>query len=597
MKPIIYQLVVRYFGNANLTNQADGSIRTNGCGKFNDINSTALRELKTFGATHLWLTGIIRQATLTDYSAVGLPPDHPDIVKGLAGSPYAIRDYFDVCPDYASAPENRMQEFEALVGRVHDAGLQVIMDLVSNHVSRGYDSVIKPGDNLGRNDDTTQFASNQNHFFYLVSPPNQVLHLSKPRGWTPPGVTFDGRFPLEDGSPRRPPKATGNNVTTPNPSESDWYETIKLNYGFNFVTREGSYDPQPRTWGSIDNILAYWQTKGADGFRCDFAHYVPKEAWTFLIMQAKRRQPAYFFAEAYPVSGSGDPVHSQEELLQAGFDAVYHYQSYNALKGIYTDGRLDDYEREMVSQPANMRRHLVNYIENHDERRVASPIVTGQGPGASGFGSAEAGYQLAPLQFLYGCGAAMLLNGQEVGEPGAGAEGFGGEDGRTTIYDYWAMPEFAKWVNGLKYDGADLAASQKALRNFYSALLRLCQHPSVSGDSFWGLRYFNTPSRFSDCPADLYSFARFQSGSGQALLVLANFRVAGCVNGRFRIPKELSASASFSQNVTINLILDRDGEKSVLVGASTADELASIGFSVSIPNQTTQVYSVLPSQP
>jgi glycosidase len=592
MKPVIYQLVVRYFGNTNLTNETNGSIRTNGCGKFDDINVDALRELKNLGATHLWLTGVIRQATLTDYSDIGLPADHPDIVKGIAGSFYAVRDYYDVSPDYATNPANRMQEFEALVQRIHDAGLQAIIDLVPNHVSRGYDSVVRPDENLGNNDDTSLFFSTANHFFYLVSPPNQVLRLSKPDTWNPPDVAFDGLFAKEDGSPGRPPKATGNNVTSPHPSVTDWYETIKLNYGFNFVYQDASYVPQPRTWGSVDAILAYWQVKGIDGFRCDFAHYVPAEAWAFLISQARSRRPAYFFAEAYPFPGSGDPVQSHEDLIHAGFDAVYHYQSYNALKGIYTNGSLDDYDRELLGPTADMRRHYVNYIENHDERRVASPIVNGSGPGDSGFGSAEAGYQLAPLQFLYGSGPAMLFNGQEVGEPGGGVAGFGGDNGRTTIFDYWAMPEFVRWVNGHRYDGAGLSASQQALRHFYAALCRLCRHPAVSGDGFWGLRYFNNPERFGDCPGDLYSYARFAPGSGEALLVVANFRGGAGIDARVRIPGELSAAIGLTQNAAVELVLDRNGEANASVGTWSVSDLATAGFPVSIPNQTSQVYSV-----
>lgn len=443
-KPVIYLLVVRYFGNTILNNKGDGTIVENGCGKFSDINADALKSLRDLGVTHLWLTGCLRQATLTDYSVIGLPADDPDVAKGIAGSFYAVRDYYDVCPDYAINPSARMQEFEALVQRAHAEGLRVIIDFVSNHVSRSYYSARMPQESLGLGDDTTQFFATQNHFFYLISPPNQVLHLSKPSSWNPSGFVFDGCFAPEDGSPGHPPKATGNNSTNPNPSCTDWYDSIKLNYGFNFITQQGFYSPRPRTWGSIDAILAYWQAKGVDGFRCDFAHYVPAEAWTFLIAQARERRSAYFIAEAYSFVGSSDPIHSQEELIQAGFDAVYHYQSYNALKGVYMDGRIDDYDREMVIVSDSLRSHLVNYLENHDERRVASAIVTGPDPGASGFGSAEAGRQLAPLQFLYGSGPVMLLNGQEVGEPGAGVEGFSGEDGRTTIYDYWTMPEFTK---------------------------------------------------------------------------------------------------------------------------------------------------------
>ena len=596
MRPIIYQLVVRYFGNTNPTNHTNGDLRTNGTGKFADITDGALNELKNLGATHLWLTGVLRQATLTDYSGIGLPADHPNVVKGIAGSLYAVRDYYDVCPDYAVDPASRMQEFEALIERVHAQELQVAIDFVSNHVSRGYNSAVRPAQSLGYGDDITQFFSKQNHFFYLVEPPRQVLHLSKPWSWNPPGVVFDGHFAPEDGSPGHPPKATGNNVTRPDPSENDWYETIKLNYGFNFVSQQGDYSPRPRTWDSMNAVLAYWQQKGVDGFRCDFAHYVPAEAWSFLISQARERRPVLFFAEAYPFVGSGDPVQNQEDLIWAGFDGVYHYQSYNALKGIYTDGNISQYDAEMRSVSANMRPHLVVYIENHDERRVASPIVTGQGPGASGFGSAEAGYQLAPLQLLAGNGPAMILNGQEVGEPGAGLEGFGGEDGRTTIYDYWAMPEFAKWVNGHAYDGAGLSPSQKALRRFYGDLLRLCQHASVRGDGYWSLLYFNHPERFSDCPSGLYSFARFQSNSAEALVVVANLRPGSDIDGRLRLPSELSAAVHFQQKVVIELVLSREGATSAVIATVTPDELESSGFRISISNQTSQVYSLRPSQ-
>jgi glycosidase len=596
MRPIIYQLVVRYFGNTNLTNHTNGDLRANGTGKFADITDGALNELKNLGATHLWLTGVLRQATLTDYSGIGLPADHPNVVKGIAGSLYAVRDYYDVCPDYAVDPASRTQEFEALIERVHAQELQVVIDFVSNHVSRGYNSAVRPAQSLGYGDDITQFFSKQNHFFYLVEPPRQVLHLPKPWSWNPPGVVFDGHFAPEDGSPGHPPKATGNNVTRPDPSENDWYETIKLNYGFNFVSQQGHYSPRPRTWDSMNAVLAYWQQKGVDGFRCDFAHYVPVEAWSFLISQARARRPVFFFAEAYPFVGRGDPVQNQEDLIWAGFDGVYHYQSYNALKGIYTDGDISQYDAEMRSVSANMRRRLVVYIENHDERRVASPIVTGQGPGASGFGSAEAGYQLAPLQLLAGNGPAMILNGQEVGEPGAGLEGFGGEDGRTTIYDYWAMPEFAKWVNGHAYDGAGLSSSQKALRRFYGDLLRLCQHASVRGDGYWSLRYFNRPERFSDCPSGLYSFARFQSNSGEALVVGANLRPGSDIDGWLRIPRELSAAVHFQQKVVIELVLSREGATSAVIATVTPDELESSGFRVSISNQTSQVYLLRPSQ-
>ena len=294
VKPVIYQLVVRYFSNTNTMNQRNGPLSVNGCGRFEDINATAMSAIRQLGATHIWLTGCLRQATLTDYSTIGLPPDDPDVVKGIAGSFYAVRDYFDVCPDYAASLPGRLAEFDSLVGRIHAAGLKALIDFVANHVARGYQSVVKPELSFGEGDDTTQFFRRDNHFFYLVDPPGQKLRLAKPTHWDPPaGVTCDGEFAREDGGPGRPPKATGNNVTSPNPSVLDWYDTAKLNYGYNFAARSGHYSPRPRTWDTMDQVLAYWQARGVDGFRCDFAHYIPPEAWSFLISQARQSRPEY----------------------------------------------------------------------------------------------------------------------------------------------------------------------------------------------------------------------------------------------------------------------------------------------------------------
>jgi glycosidase len=460
------------------------------------------------------------------------------------------------------------------VSRVHRAGLKAMLDFVPNHVARGYHSVVKPELDFGTGDDTGEFFAPNNHFFYLVNLPGQKLTLSKPASWNPSGVKFDGEFAPEDGGVGRPPKATGNNVTSPNPRTDDWYDTIKLNYGYNFVD---------------------WQAKGVDGFRCDFANYVPAEAWAFLTGQARQRDAnAFFFAEAYanPFGGSGNPVASMQQLIDVGFDAVYHDPAYDLLKAIYQGkGSQDDYHHEMAFPPI-AREHVVEYLENHDERRVASPVVLDAGPDDSGFGSAEAGFHLAPLQYLSGSGPVLLLNGQEVGEPGAQAEGYQLADGRTTIFDYWAMPEFVKWVNGGRYDGGGLSKAQLALRQFYAALLGLCQDASVLGDGYWGLKYFNRPERFADCPADLYSFARFQSGSRRALVVVANFGARGAVQGRIRIPQELVAAAGLRGNVGVKLLLDQEGRRDVSVATVNAGRLTSDGFTVSVSDQSAYVYAI-----
>jgi glycosidase len=590
VKPVIYQLVVRYFSNTNLTNQRNGTLAVNGCGRFTDITAAALQSLKDLGVTHVWLTGCLRQATLTDYSALGMPADDPDVVKGIAGSMYAVRDYFDVCPDYAVTPANRMAEFEALVGRVHAAGLKVMIDFVPNHVARGYGSIVKPLDDFGTGDDQSRFFAKDNHFYYL---PGTQLALSHFSGWDPPGVAFDGKFLPEDGSAGHTPKVTGDNCASASPGVNNWYETVKLNYGFDFRSGATEFTPPPRTWDLVDRILTYWQAKGVDGFRCDMAHMVPLEAWRYLLTKAKTRDPGcLFLAEAYPGGGNDIPVKNLDDLVAAGFDATYHSDAYNALKRIYQGrGSQDDYDGTITHLSESQRSARLGYLENHDERRIASPVVLNGSEGDSGFQSAEAGYQLAPLQILFGNGPVLLYNGQEVGEPGAGDEGFSSNDGRSTTFDYWCMPEFAKWVNGRTYDGGGLSPAQTDLRRFYAGLFALCQDPSVRG-AYWGLKYFNRSTQFGACPDDLYTFARFESGAGRLLVVVANFRPNGSVDGRVGIPAALAAAANLPASVTVRLVLDRTGTTNVTVAEPSRLTLVDQGFAVSVPNQSANAYVI-----
>ncbi len=587
-KPIIYQLVVRYFGNTNEANQWAGTIETNGCGKFDDINDAAIVSLKDLGVTHIWLTGVLRQATLTAYPELGLPADDPDIVKGRAGSFYAVRDYFDVCPDYANEPAARMAEFEALLWRIHAAGMKVLIDFVPNHVARSYQSILRPDLNFGDGDDQSRFFAPHNSFFYLQG---KKLRLCRPADWNPEGVVFDGQFEPEDGAPGHTPKATGDawrHWVTATPDENEWYEAIRLNYGLDFVDNRSHFDPIPRTWQIMDEVLGYWQQKGVDGFRCDMAHLIPKEAWSYLISNARRpdRNPAaYFLAEAYIGSRPFDPVENLDDLLNAGFDSVYHDNSYNRLRDLYQGGTQDAYADEMNTLTHCQRNTAVEYLENHDKPRVAAPIHKG------GFGSLHANYQLAPLQFLYNNAPVLLLNGQEFGEPASGAEGFSGDDGRSTFFDYWCMPEFSKWVNHQKYDGGRLSEKQKTLRTFFASLFQLCQHELVRAEDYWGLKYFNRQSHFPDCPDDLYSFARFERNEGRLLLVVTNFR-PGRTEGKIRIPNDLASAAGLPQALNIQQLLFTGETRDLpLTGDNlTLNALIENGFSVVLENQHTNVY-------
>jgi len=517
----IYQLLPRLFSNTSEARQPNGTLAENGVGKFNDINAAALASIRALGCTHVWLTGVLRQATATDYSAIGLAPDPADVVKGRAGSPYAIVDYFDVCPDYADEPLNRLMEFRALVDRAHDAGLGVLIDFVPNHVARGYYSTVKPKLSFGTFDDRSKFFSPSNNFFWLQP--------GSPGGGPPLRLPSGAVFEPE----RTQGRATGNNAVTWSPSVFDWYETAKLNYGFDFTTGTRAYPHAgapdlavPDTWWKMDAVLEYWQALGVDGFRCDMAHLVPPEFWAWALDRARVRQPgAMFIGEAY----DDDPMkvgpgNVMLDLLGAGFDAVYDDPSYKALKAVYDgagwandlDTALGAADREFIFTNA------LRYAENHDEVRLA-------GRGHWGNLGARAGVPVTAILAGAGRGPVLIHSGQEVGEPASGAEGFGGDDARTTIFDYWSMPELVKWVNGHRYDGARLSAEQRELREFYARLLRLVGEPAFRDGVFFGLNPANHDNpEFARLPGEsasghwFYAFLRSDSATGQRFLCAAN---------------------------------------------------------------------------
>jgi glycosidase len=591
-KPVIYQLVVRHFGNLTTNRTKDGTIEQNGVGKFADINEAALASLKDLGVSHVWLTGVLRQATLTSHADLdpALGPDDPDVVKGRAGSFYAVRDYYDVCPDYAVDRAKRLDEFGALVTRTHEAGLKVLIDLVPNHVARNYGSVVEPEKDFGKGDDQTVFFSPNNNFFYLQQ--DAPLALTKPATWNPPGLTFDGRFAREDGTAGREVKVTGNSdiaqvaPTSPAPGADDWYETIKLNYGQNFQGAAPAADPVPSTWAKMNDIIAYWQGKGVDGFRVDFAHWVPDAAWQYLIGEArKRKADTYFMAEAYA---------NLPGLLADGFDSVYNDGLYDALRDKYQGGSIDNVERRIADVAAQDRSRYVQYLENHDECRIPAGSAC-DGKGA--FFGANAGRQLGPLSYLVSSGPVIVYNGQEVGESGVGDEGFGGEDGRTSIFDYWSLPELQKWSNGHKYDGGGLTADQKSLRDYYGALLKFVQEPLVRGGGFRTLLPENPRDDVNNKNVDLYPFARYEAGAnGRLLVVVVNFRPepAGS-GGAIKLPADLLDAVGIGAGASksVKLVFDGNGAvASPTATPATREQLMDPGIPVSVPDQRALVYVI-----
>lgn len=503
-KVVIYQMMTRLFGNKKTVNKTYGTLEDNGVGKFTDINERALQSLHDLGITHVWYTGILEHAVLTDYTRYGIPLDDTDVVKGRAGSPYAIKDYYDINPDLATDVPNRMKEFESLVERTHRQGLNVLIDFVPNHVARKYHSDVKPKGirDLGEDDDTSVSFSPMNNFYYL---PGQSFQV--PQDYVSLGP--ENSFPTKDGKfEETPAKVTGNDQFTASPGINEWFETVKLNYGVDIQQgRKNHFDPVPDTWVKMKDILVYWANKKVDGFRCDMAEMVPVEFWQWAIPQVKAVNPEIIFvAEIY------NPAQYRNYIHTGRFDYLYDkVQLYDTLR-LLINGKRSTADIPVIQNDlAGINRHMLHFLENHDEQRIASPFFAGNP------------WKAVPAMVISATldqGPVMIYFGQEVGEPGAGAEGFQGEDGRTTIFDYWGVPEHQKWMNGGLFDGALLSDEQKNLRTFYSTLLNLAgkNKAFVSGDYYDLTRYNIEQRNFND-----EIFACLRISGDERYLIVAGF--------------------------------------------------------------------------
>ena len=484
----IYQVFTRLFGADKETCIPSGSKKQNGCGTMQDFTAKALKQIRELGCTHIWYTGIIEHASKTDYSAYGIPADNPDVVKGEAGSPYAIRDYYDVDPDLAKDPTKRIREFELLVERTHKAGLKVIIDFVPNHVARQYHSDAKPADvrDLGEDDNTSCSFSADNNFYYL---PSEQLHL-------------DNILPLTEGTYHEfPAKATGNDNFSAWPGRNDWYETVKLNYGIDYLGgHQKHFSPTPSTWHKMLQILLYWAAKGIDGFRCDMAEMVPVEFWEWALPQVKASYPdIIFIAEVY------NPALYRDYIHRGKFDYLYDKVGlYDTLLNVCRGQSTQSITGCWLSVD-DIRSHMLNFLENHDEQRLASDFLLGNAEAAI---PALLTSSLMPAPF-------MLYFGQELGERGMDAEGFSGRDGRTTIFDYWSVPTIRRWRNKGRFDGKQLTQEELALREQYQKILQLREQAIWAQGGFFDLMYANPHLHRQ------YAFVR-HSGKKYAL-VIANF--------------------------------------------------------------------------
>jgi glycosidase len=412
VKPIIYQMLPRLWGNDKIRPKKNGTLTDNGTGKFSDIDDATLKYLKWLGCSHVWYTGVLRHSTQA--SEDGCIPSHPQFVKGKAGSPYAICDYYDVNAYLADNPDDRMTEFEQLIKRTHDNGLKLIMDFVPNHVSRDYGKVNPvPGHPvLGSDDDKTVHWKSENDFFYYTG---QALTLPTP---CPKGMK-----PYHE----MPAMATGNNCYTPEPGINDWYETVKINYG----------DQHTATWDKMADIIDFWASKGVDGFRCDMVELVPPQFFTWLIRKTKEKYPSLIFiAEVYKKELY------RKYIKEVGFDYLYDKSGlYDTLRTVVEKNVNDNGMPVELWQSAtgitrnwqflsDLQPYMLNFLENHDEQRYTSDFFGKDNSNA-----------FAPLfvSLYLNTAPFMIYFGEEVGEKGMDEEGFSGKDGRTTIFDWWSI--------------------------------------------------------------------------------------------------------------------------------------------------------------
>jgi glycosidase len=502
---VLYQMFTRLFGNTNQTNIPWGTVEENGVGKFKDIDTKALTTLKSMGYTHVWYTGALEHGVLTDYTDYGIPLDDADVVKGRAGSPYAIKDYYDVNPDLATSVPHRIKEFESLIQRTHENDLKVVIDFVPNHVARGYQSDMKPEGviDLGDDDNKEVGFNSNNNFYYL---PDQSFQV--PEGYQSLG---EYPFPTKNGKfDEFPAKATGNDVFSATPTVDDWFETVKLNYGVDYLDGQKEYfEAIPDTWKKMREILLYWAAKDVDGFRCDMAEMVPVAFWGWVIMEVKSKYPdVLFIAEIY------NPNAYRSYIFDGGFDFLYDkVEMYDTLKHIIQHKATTDGITGIWQRQDGIATNMLRFLENHDEQRIASPDFAG---------NMWKGIPMMAASAFMHKGPVMMYFGQDVGEPGIGASGFSGEDGRTTIFDYWGVPEHIKWVNNGAFDGGLLSDDQLKLQKEYVKILKASNElEAIRIGDFYDLHYFNRNETYTGYSDKVYAFVRHTSE--QVILVLINF--------------------------------------------------------------------------
>ncbi|MCH3882001.1 MULTISPECIES: alpha-amylase family protein [Tenacibaculum] len=539
-KTVVYQVFTRLFGNTNTTNKPWGTIEENGVGKFNDFTDKALTEIKDLGVTHIWYTGVPHHDVIRDYTEFGISNDDPDVVKGRAGSPYAVKDYYNVNPDLAVNVANRLEEFESLIERSHNNGLKVIIDIVPNHVARNYQSLSNPKGtkDFGADDNTTVVYDVNNNFYY--SPENafevpDFLNDYKPLGGEKNALS-DQKFD------ENPAKWTGNGSRSPKPSFYDWYETVKVNYG---ISPEGKKDFEelpaglenedykkhfefwqgkkvPNSWVKFRDIALYWIEKNVDGFRYDMGEMVPVEFWSYMNSAIKMKNPnAFLLAEVY------NPKMYRDYIKKGKMDYLYDKVAlYDTIKHVMQGHGLTDNIPPIQEDLKDIEHNMLHFLENHDEQRIASPEFAG---------NALKGKPAMVVSTTISTAPTMVYFGQEFGEDGSENAGFG-TPSRTSIFDYVGVPSLQRWVNDKNFDGGQSTKEETALRDFYKRLLNFTIKSDALMGEYEDIHQYNRQNT-ANYTTKFLSFVRYSEN--EKLIIISNFDAEKKGEFQLQIPSEI----------------------------------------------------------
>jgi len=565
-KVIIYQVLPRLFGNTNQTNKPWGTIEQNGVGKFRDFTEVALKAIKQKGVEYIWYTGVLNHAVIRDYTQYGISNDDPDVVKGRAGSPYAIKDYYNVDPDLAVDPANRLAEFKALIKRTHQQGMKVIIDIVPNHVARNYHSISAPAGvhDFGADDDKTVVYKRSNNFYYIPGEnfkvPNGLIEKVPETN-----NSMDDNFFKES-----PAKWTGNNVRKAQPDINDWYDTVKINFG---VTPDGKKDfpllpnsyktkditahynfwknkSVPDSWKKFRRIALFWLDQGVDGFRYDMAEMVPVEFWSYLNSAIKHKNnQALLLAEIY------NPAIYRDYIYLGKMDAIYDKVGfYDIIRSVIQGKKPTDALIDVENSVKDIQQYMLHFLENHDEQRIANKAFAHCNKNC-----AEQALPAMVVSTLINSGPTMLYFAQDVGEK-AEKDAGAGKATRTTIKDYWGVPSHQRWMNHGRFDGAKLFNNERVLLDYYSRLLNFATKSEAVVGEYEEIQTINRKLTFGYSER-VFSFVRWKDS--EKIIVVSNFDSSqsyefslilpqniikkwGLVDGRYSLQDKLNQKKTFN---------------------------------------------------